>query len=331
MAAVTDDRFGEEIRAYLTREHVDTSMLKYVNDASTPFTGVFEFELGDSIAVNWRNDRDVRLDVRDVEQAAGRLRDADAVLMTFEIPRESLQHALTTLSDARRQDRRPHVIVAPAQPYTDGAISGQALTRIDFMVAYAWELGRLAPTAYGKFDVDVTSRQLLAYGIDTLCIPAGGGCTVYSEHLGTFTVPMFPSQYKESSAARDAFCAALAAKLIEGEGEFSADVALWATAAMAAATADFPLPNPMPSRQRVEQLLARSWFRVSPNSAPRTTRRSAMQRPGGEFPERRQVPRGADMTAEEQRVTQPGPAGLEAVPGMSGAQFGQVRGTEPPT
>jgi ribokinase len=265
MAAVTDDRFGEEITAHLTREHVDTSMLKYVSDASTPFTGVFEFELGDSIAVNWRNDREVRLDIRDVEQAAVRLRDADVVLMTFEIPREILQHALAMLSETGRQDRRPQVIVTPGQPYSDGAISGQALARIDYIVAQAWELGRLAPATYGKFDVDVTARQLLAFGVDTLCIPAGGGCTVFSEHLGTFTVPMFPSQYKESSAARDAFCAALAAKLIEREGEFSADVALWATAAMAAATADFPLPNPMPTRLRVDQLLARSWFRVSPN------------------------------------------------------------------
>jgi ribokinase len=265
MAAVTDDRFGEEITAYLTREHVDTSMLKYVSDANTPFTGVFEFELGDSIAVNWRNDREVRLDIRDVEQAAVRLREADAVLMTFEIPRESLQHALSMLSDAGRPEHRPQVIITPGQPYTDGAISGQALARIDYIVAQAWELGRLAPATYGKFDVDVTSRQLLAFGVDTLCIPAGGGCTVFSEHLGTFTVPMFPSQYKESSAARDAFCAALAAKLIERDGEFSADVALWATAAMAAATADFPLPNPMPTRLRVDQLLARSWFRVSPN------------------------------------------------------------------
>lgn len=268
MAAVTDDRFGEEITAYLTREHVDTSMLKYVGDASTPFTGVFEFELGDSIAVNWRNDRNVRLDIRDIDQAAVRLREADTVLMTFEIPRESLRHALAIIADGERADPGPQVIVTPGQPYTDGAISGQALARIDYIVAQAWELGRLAPATYGKFDLDVTSRQLLAFGVDTLCIPAGGGCTVYSEHLGTFTVPMFPSQYKESAAARDAFCAALAAKLIEQDGRFSTDVALWATAAMAAATADFPLPNPMPTRERIDQLLARSWFRVSPNAQP---------------------------------------------------------------
>ena len=285
MAAVTDDRFGEEITAHLTREHVDTSMLKYVSDASTPFTGVFEFELGDSIAVNWRNDREVRLDVREIEQAAVRLRESDAVLITFEIPRESLRHALAILSDGGPPEQRPKVIVTPGQPYTDGAITGQALARIDYIVAQAWELGRLAPATYGKFDIDVTSRQLLAFGVDTLCIPAGGGCTIFSEQLGTFTVPMFPSQYKESSAARDAFCAALAAKLIEQDGEFSADVALWATAAMAAATADFPLPNPMPTRQRVDQLLARSWFRVSPNALPADDQASAARTPDDAAPE----------------------------------------------
>ncbi len=55
--------------------------------------------------------------------------------------------------------------------------------------------------------------------------------------------------------ARDAFCAALAAKLIDSERDFSEEVALWATTAMAAEIADHPLPNPMPDRRRVEQLL----------------------------------------------------------------------------
>ena len=70
--------------------------------------------------------------------------------------------------------------------------------------------------------------------------------------------------YKESSAARDAFCAALAAQLIESGNEFSEQVALWATAAMAAAIADYPLPNSMPDRPRIEQLLSRSRFTVAP-------------------------------------------------------------------
>jgi ribokinase len=76
------------------------------------------------------------------------------------------------------------------------------------------------------------------------------------------SVPMMPSIYKESSAARDAFCAALAARLIDNNRKFTNQVALWAAAAMSCATADFPLSNSMPVRQRIDALLARSPFSV---------------------------------------------------------------------
>jgi ribokinase len=73
--------------------------------------------------------------------------------------------------------------------------------------------------------------------------------------------------YKETSRPRDAFCAALAAKLIDGGRVFSEEVALWATTAMAAAIADSPLADSMPDRRRVEQLLERSRFNISPRGA----------------------------------------------------------------
>jgi ribokinase len=265
LAAVADDKFGQEIIDYLRQEGVDTSMLKVVDNARTPFTGVLEFELGDSIAVNWRNDREVRLDVRDIEPFASQLHASDAVLITFEIPRESMERTLALVDLA--QPDPPLKIVTPGQPYADGGVSGQALARIDYLVAHAWELGRYAPPDRAAFDLDAVARRILAYGVETLCVPIGGGCTIYSEtNLGTFTVPTFPSTYQESSAARDAFCAALAAKLIERQREFSEQVALWATAAMSAATADYPMPNPMPDRKRVELLLSRSRFTVTPRA-----------------------------------------------------------------
>jgi ribokinase len=268
VAAVADDRFGHEIIKHLQRERVDTSMLKLVADTQTAFTGVIEFELGDSIAVNWRNDRELRLDVRDIERLESQLCSSDAVLVTFELPRETMQRTLALLHGA--QARRPLIIVTPGQPYANGSVSGQALAQIDYLVAHAWELGRYTPPGQDKFDLDAVARRILAYGVETLCVPIGGGCTIYSETLGTFTVPTFPSQYKESSAARDAFCAALAAKLIEEGGDFSEQVALWATAAMAAAIADYPLSNSMPDHRRVDQLLSRSRFTVAPKTIPAT-------------------------------------------------------------
>jgi ribokinase len=246
----------------LRDEGVDTSLLRLIDDAHTPFTGVAEFELGDSIAFNWPNHMEVHLDVRDVDRFSPHLASCDAVLITFEIPRETLEYTLALVN--RLDGPRPIVIVTPGQPYPDRGISGHALSQIDYLVAHPWELGRYAPADRKSFDVDAAARQLLAYGVETLCFPTDGGCTVYSETLGAFNVPTFPSPNKESSVARDAFCAALAAKLIDSERHFSEEVALWATTAMAAEIADHPLRNPMPDRRRVEQLLERSRFDISP-------------------------------------------------------------------
>jgi ribokinase len=262
VAAVADDRFGHEIVNYLQDEGVDTSLLKLIDDAHTPFTGVAEFELGDSIAFNWPNHMNVHLDIRDVDRLIQHFTSYDAVLMTFEIPRETLEYSLSLVN--RLDEPRPIVIVTPGQPYSDRGISGHALSQIDYLVAHPWELGRYVPPDRQSFDPDVAARQLLAYGVETLCIPTDGGCTVYSEPLGIFNVPTISSPFKESSVGRDAFCAALAAKLIDSERQFSEEVALWATTAMAAEIADHPLPNPMPDRQRVEQLLERSRFNISP-------------------------------------------------------------------
>jgi ribokinase len=265
VAAVADDRFGHEIVNRLRDEGVDTSLLKLIDDAHTPFTGVAEFELGDSIAFNWPNHMGVHLDTRDVDRLSPHFASYDAVLMTFEIPRETLEYTLSVLN--RLDEPRPIVIVTPGQPYPDRGISGHALSQIDYVVAHPWELGRYAPADRRSFDLDVVARQLLAYGVETLCVPTDGGCTVYSEPLGTFNVPTISSPFKESSAGRDAFCAALVAKLIDSEGRFSEEVALWATTAMAAEIADHPLPNPMPDRRRVEQLLERSRFNIIPRGS----------------------------------------------------------------
>ena len=258
VAAVTDDRFGHEIISHLQDERVDTSLLKLVDDAQTPFTGVIEFELGNSMAINWPNRMEVHLDIRDIDRLQQQFAGCDAVLLTFEMPRETLQHALARLNELA--DPRPIVIVTPEQPY-DAAISGQALSQIDYLVAQAWELSRYVPSDRKAFDLDVAARQLLAYGVETLCVPTPAGCNIYSEaSRGAFTVPTVPSAYLEQAMARDAFCAALAARLIDNQGQFSEEVARWATTAMAAAIADHPLPNPMPDRRRVEQLLQRSRF-----------------------------------------------------------------------
>lgn len=253
LTTLADDQFGQEILQYLRKQRVDTSLVKIVPGARTPVTGVFELPLGDSIAAFWRNEREISLEIRDVDEVSHRISGCDVVLATFETPRETLHR---TLSLARSESHgRPLVIVTPGQPYPDGGISRQSLGHIDYLVAHTWELEKLAPPTDERFDPDRVSEQLLERGVKNICLLGNGGGQIYSHTEGRpRRLPTHWSHFKESSTTRDAFCAALAAKLIEGKS-FTSAVAKWVTAAMACAAEDFSHSTTMPDRERIERKL----------------------------------------------------------------------------
>ena len=99
VAVVTDDRFGTAIVNYLRANHVDTSLLKIVPGGDTPVTGVFEVDAGDSLEACWRNGNELRLDPWDCDELSSELVESDAVLMTFEAPRETVERILALLRD----------------------------------------------------------------------------------------------------------------------------------------------------------------------------------------------------------------------------------------
>jgi ribokinase len=194
VAAVADDHFGREIDSYLRSHGIDTSLLKVIKDAHTPFTGVIEFVRGDSLALTWPNETEISLSAQDIDELRGDFADCDAVLITFEIPRETLEHTLSLIN--KLDEPRPIVIVTAGQPY-NAAISAQAFSRIDYLVAHEWELGPLASADRESFAVETAAQRLLALGVETLCIPNLKGCTVYSEAFAKYAVPIFQSTYKE--------------------------------------------------------------------------------------------------------------------------------------
>ncbi|WBQ02294.1 PfkB family carbohydrate kinase [Kribbella sp. CA-293567] len=253
IAALGDDSFGQEIVEYLRTENVDTSLLKIVRGARTPVTGVFELPLGDSIAAFWRNDKVISLGVRDVDLLGHQISDCDTVLLSFEIPRETFQRAVDLAHPDSQQ--RPTVIVTPGQPYSDGLVSRQALSQIDFLVAHTWEIARYGSQGHDRFDPHRIGEDLLRLGVGTVCLLGNGGGLIYSRITPDIQrLPTVSSPFKESSITRDAFCAALAAKLID-EGELSEKVAAWTTAAMACAAEDHKHSTTMPDRERIERKL----------------------------------------------------------------------------
>ncbi|MGW6196676.1 PfkB family carbohydrate kinase [Kribbella sp. NPDC055110] len=220
VAAVTDDRFGTAIVNYLRANSVDTSLLKIVPGGDTPFTGVFETDLGRSLEACWRNGNELRLDPWDCDELSSELVESNAVLMTFEAPCATAERILALLRDAG--DARPLTIVTPAQPYADTTLAPGAFERVDYVVAHPEELQLVRGTALQQCDSDASARQLLEDGVGSVCLLREGGCTIYSKSTeDVVQIPFLTSVYKRSATARDAFCAALAGDVIHSGEQFS--------------------------------------------------------------------------------------------------------------
>ncbi|MFD7157207.1 PfkB family carbohydrate kinase [Kribbella sp. NPDC059898] len=251
IAAVATDEDGREIVAHLDSEGVDTSLLHRVErpGARTPVTGIFELPYGDSSAAVWRDG--IELDTAAVEQHADTLAACDVVLVTFELPQPVLKRVLDLIAGA---DDPPVVIVTPGQPYgkSDTRLVSPLLKQMDYLVAHQWELERFAFTEEAKYDPELLSDDLLSRGLRSLCLLVPDGGSIYERGKAPAQLPRPHRAIAEAAISRDAFCAALAARLIEDHTRTD-NTYLWAAASMASFAESYREdPTAHPTRDKIE-------------------------------------------------------------------------------
>ncbi len=253
IAAIAADDDGKEIESHLQREGVDTSLLRKIeyhsrtSSARTPATGIFELPAGNSSAAVWRDG--VELDISTIDQHADVITSCDVLLLTFELPQSVLRHTLGLVNAA---PTRPVVIVTPGQPYADGHLLSPVLEQIDYLVAHLWELEGFAFSDEAKYDPQLLSDDLLSLGLRSLCLLVDRGGTIYERGKPQEPIPVPHSVLKESSITRDAFCAALAARLIE-DVSLTGDTIRWAAAAMASFAENYHRTPSHPRRATVDE------------------------------------------------------------------------------
>lgn len=253
IAAIAPDDDGKEIESQLEHEGVDTSLLKRIEhnphhpDVRTPATGIFELPAGNSSAAVWRDG--VELDNSTIDQHADAITSCDVLLLTFEVPQYVLRHTLSLVNSA---PNRPVVIVTPGQPYADGHLLSPVLKQIDYLVAHLWELEGFAFSDESKYDPQLLSDDLLSLGLRSLCLLVDRGGTIYERGKNQEPIPVPHSVLRESSITRDAFCAALAARLIE-DISLTGDAIRWAAAAMASFAENYHRAPSHPRRATVDE------------------------------------------------------------------------------
>ena len=202
--AVGDDGWGRDIVSALTREGIEAEFLVTREKAATPICVCFAGDSGQTSFV-WHSDEDVAVTPEIVRGAEPALRQADAVLVTFETPISAIREAITL---ARRCDAR--VFLNPAPALADpAAVAALPWRDVDVLVPNEAEAraileGLGVSRQLVKID-DLASTLACELSVSLVIVTLGeSGCAVHS-HGVTRRYP---------TGASDAFTAALAASLV---------------------------------------------------------------------------------------------------------------------
>jgi ribokinase len=228
------DAFGDELLALLQGDGVDISAVERTAEAATGMASILVDEAGENSIV-YTPGANACVDPAYVDRVFEALREADVLLMQFEIPLETVAHLL-----ARLPRQRPIVIVDPAPAH---GMVGLPLDRIDVLTPNRSEL--LALT--GVEDVLSAARALIGRGVRAVLCKAGADGALWMKQDAMW-IPAETVEPVDTTAAGDAFNGTLACLI----AEWPIDRAIrWANAAGALATTR---RGAQPSLPRVEEI-----------------------------------------------------------------------------
>ena len=194
-----------------------------------------------------------RLTPADVEAARPLIAEADAVVLQLEIPPETVAAAI----GIAREVGTPTIVDAgpPRTPVDEAVFTATVLTPNE---AEAAALLGLAPGSRGAEDL---ARDLLARGPGAVVLKAGTRGAIVADSKRLVRVPAFMIQPVDTTAAGDAFTAALAIEFVRGTDLAAA--ARTANAAGALACLKLGAQPSMPTAAEVADFLGRQTSSLS--------------------------------------------------------------------
>jgi len=211
VAKVGDDLFGRATIDNFASFGIDTTHVQIVPGTPTGVAPIFVEPDGQNriIVVKGANDR---LTPADVDAAAADLRNVDAIILQFEIPLQTVYHAIRF---ARAHDIRCVVNPAPAIPAELAELTGA-----DLFVPNESEAEQLTGQPIrSEADAAACAATLLAGGFRRVVITLGARGSLVADAAGYTHVPAFPVTCVDTTGAGDAFIGSLAVFLAEGVDE----------------------------------------------------------------------------------------------------------------
>jgi len=235
LGAIGSDSFGVTLNARLNAAGVDTTHLRTSYGASGVAVIMVDRAAENSILVA-PGANSTFSDLTAAEERV--IADGDVLLCQLEIPIETVTAACKA---ARAGGARTIVNAAPARE-----LPPDLLANVDLLVVNEVE----AQTISGLPAPDMAALLAL---VPRVVMTLGGAGSRYAERDGRDeTVPAFVVEATDTTAAGDAFTAALA--VAWGEGRDLMEAVRWANAAGAACVRKLGASNALPSRAEIDEL-----------------------------------------------------------------------------
>ncbi|MFG0332922.1 MAG: ribokinase [Maioricimonas sp. JB049] len=244
---VGSDGFGETLLGSLQAEGIHVNHVARTPDCSSGLA-IVAVETSGENAITVVPGANGRLSPEDVRAAADVIEAADVLLLQLEVPTESV---IAASQIARAAGTR--VILDPAPAPSEVP---EKLLAVDLLCPNESEAAALTGLPVeSEQQLQAAARRLATTSGAEVIITLGARGTLYHRHDGqTVHVPAFPCTAVDTTAAGDAFAAALALQLAEGSDVPAA--IRFANAAGAIAASRHGAQPGMPTRDDVEQLIA---------------------------------------------------------------------------
>jgi len=240
---VGHDEFGDQLRQSLADSGVHVEYVTSDTEHPNGVAVILVQESGEnSIVVAGGANAAVSPD--DLEAAASVIQAADAVLLQLEIPLETVAAAVRM---ARAAGVRAILDAGPAADVPDDLKQAPDVISPNMVEAEAL-LGHPVASALDA------ARELVARGAPASVLKAGSQGCAWASTQGEERIPAVPVKAVDTTAAGDAFTAALSVALAEGKS--LPEAAWWANFAGALAVTRFGAQPSMPMRWELEDFIS---------------------------------------------------------------------------